>query len=69
MKKAARPLEDLTFKPIGLAIAAVVAGVAPSASLVTAAQMSMHASTANDAPASAPAHRAAAVRQGDLFDL
>lgn len=70
MKRAARPLEDFGFKPIGLALAAVVAGVAPAAQAVESAHVRAHASDAKDAGArngevvSTPAHR-----QADLFDL
>jgi hypothetical protein len=67
MKRAARPLEDFGFKPIGLALAAVVAGVAPAAQAVESAQVRVHGSEAagaRDGAASTRAHR-----QADLFDL
>ena len=70
MKRAARPLEDLSFKPIGLAIAAVVAGVAPGAPGI-AAQSQLHAPRSSEARAAtnAAAPAAYAQLQGDLFDL
>jgi hypothetical protein len=68
MKRAARPLEDFGFKPIGLALAAVVAGVAPAAQAVESAHVRTHESDAKDA-AGARNGAASAHNQGDLFDL
>jgi hypothetical protein len=70
MKRAARPLEDFGFKPIGLALAAVVAGVAPAAQAIESAHVRAHGPDAKDAAgARSDVVSAAARRQGELFDL
>ena len=67
MKRAARPLEEFGFKPIGLALAAVVAGVAPAAQALDSAHLRAHAPNAQDATGNRP-HAAPGDRQGDLFN-